>query len=132
MDLETFHCKHREHGDGWALATLFVQNINLAQQIHNLMSAISDFINKQTAFNARQGAAIDSVVTSVTGITQDVKTLNDKITELQNSAGSVTPEDQALIDQLETQADTLATKLEAASTALSALDAQTPPPAPAV
>lgn len=82
----------------------------------NIMSAISDFAAKQKAFNDRTGAAID-------GIVADIKTLNDKITELQNSAGTVTPEDQALIDDLQAKGETLASKAEA-------LDAQTPPPPP--
>lgn len=96
----------------------------------NIMSAISDFAAKQKAFNDRQGAAIDAVVASAAGLTSDVKSLNDQITALQNSQGGVTPEDQALIDGLETQGDALATKLEGVSSALAALDAQTPPVVP--
>lgn len=95
-----------------------------------IMSAISDFAAKQKAFNDRQGAAIDSLVSSVAGVTGDVKTLNDKITELQNSSGGVTPEDQALIDDLETQGDALATKLETVTASLKGLDDATPPSVP--
>ncbi len=58
------------------------------------MSAISDFATKQNAFNDRQSAAVD-------GLIGDVKTLNDKIEALQNSAGQITPEDQALHPSLE-------------------------------
>lgn len=95
-----------------------------------IMSAISDFAVKQTAFNQRQGAAVDAAVASVAGLVEDVKTLNDKIAELQNSVGGVTPEDQALINDLETQGDAMATKTEALSAALATLDAQTPPRPP--
>lgn len=85
-------------------------------KVDHIMSAISDFAAKQKAFNDRTGAAID-------GIVADIKTLNDKITELQNSAGTVTPEDQALIDDLQAKGEALASKAEA-------LDAQNPPPPP--
>lgn len=81
-----------------------------------IMSAISDFAAKQKAFNDRLGSAIDGVV-------GDVKVLNDKITALQNSAGTVTPEDQALLDDLQKQAEGLTSKAEA-------LDAMTPPAPP--
>lgn len=82
----------------------------------DIMTAISDFATKQMAHNDRMGMAID-------GIVADIVALNAKIAELQNSAGTVTPEDQALLDQLESQGDTLATKAEA-------LDAMAPPPTP--
>lgn len=94
------------------------------------MSALSDFLAKQTAFNSRQATAIDAVVAGVAGVSADVDTLNAKITELQNSIGTVSPEDQAAIDSLQAQGEALSTKLEAASTALTALDAANPPPPP--
>lgn len=95
-----------------------------------IMSAISDFAAKQNAFNDRQGKAIDAAVQSIAGLSGDLQTLNAKITELQNSSGSVTPEDQALIDQLQTAGEATAAKVEALSTALSGLDALTPPAPP--
>ncbi len=96
------------------------------------MSAISDFAAKQKTFNERQGKAIDEAVVSVGEIATDVKTLNDKIDALQASAGTVTPEDQALIDELEATGDQLATRTEAVATALKGLDALTPPVVPPV
>lgn len=96
----------------------------------HIMSAISVHAEKQNAFNARQGAAIDSVVASQAGIVEDIQALNDKITELQNSPGQVTPEDQALLDQLETQGSDLTAKVEAVAEALKVLDAQIPPKLP--
>jgi predicted nucleic acid-binding Zn-ribbon protein len=95
-----------------------------------LMSVISDFAAKQQAFNQRQGAAIDGAVASLQGLTDDVAALNKKIEELQNSTGGVTPEDQALIDDLQTQGDAVAQKAESLATALQALDQQTPPTPP--
>lgn len=103
---------------------------DLAQLGHKIMSAISDFAAKQKAFNERLDNAVSSVSTSVTGLQGDIQSLNDKITALQNSSGTVTPEDQALIDQLEAQGGAIADKLEAASSALTALDELTPPTPP--
>lgn len=82
----------------------------------NIMSVISDFAVKQNAFNDRVDAA-------VTGLQGDIQALNDKITELQNSPGTITPEDQASLDAIQTRAEGIAAKLEA-------LDALTPPTVP--
>lgn len=82
------------------------------------MSAVSDYVAKQKTFNDRMNVAVDGLVT-------DVDTLNKKITELQNTQGQITPEDQALLDEIQAQGEALATKLET-------LDQVTPPPAPPV
>lgn len=103
---------------------------DLKEMETKIMSVISDFAAKQKAFNDRQGASIDGLVTSVSGITADVQTLNDKIDELQNSPGGITPEDQALLNDLETAGNALADKIEATAAALKALDEQTPPVVP--
>src|SRR6185369_5237687 len=79
---------------------------DLREMEHKIMSAISDFAAKQTAFNDRQDAA-------VTDLQGDVQVLNDKITELQNSNGQITPEDQKLLDDITARADAITTKLEA-------------------
>lgn len=81
------------------------------------MTAISEFAAKQNAHN-------DAIDAAVAGITDDIKVLNDTIAKLQASAGTITPEDQALLDALEVRGQTVADKL-------SALDALTPPPPPA-
>lgn len=81
-----------------------------------IMSAISDFAAKVNAFNDRIDAAI-------AGLQGDVKNLEDQIAALQNSAGQITPEDQALLDGIQARASTVADKLDA-------LDALTPPVAP--
>lgn len=80
-----------------------------------IMSAISEFAAKQKAHN-------DRIDTAVAGLTEDVAELNRKIEELQNNPGTITPEDQALLDEIETRSDGIAAKLEA-------LDALTPPAA---
>ena len=80
------------------------------------MSAISDFAAKQLAFNDRMNNAI-------AGLVGDVQMLNDAIAALQASAGAITPEDQALLNELEVAGDIMAAKLEA-------LDNLTPPTPP--
>lgn len=82
------------------------------------MSAISDYAaNVNTAF--------DKISTSVDGVVADVAGLKKKIEELQNSPGSITPEDQKLLDDIQARANGVADKL-------AALDAETEdaPPAP--
>lgn len=83
----------------------------------NIMTIISDFVAKQKAHNDKQSKAMDELV-------EDIKNLNDKIAELQSSAGQVTPEDQALLDDLDSQAQTVSDRLDA-------LNALTPPKPPA-
>lgn len=80
------------------------------------MSKISDFAAAQTAFNGRISAAID-------GVAADVAGLKALIEQLQNTSGEISAEDQALLDQLQAQADALATRLES-------VDAMTPPAVP--
>lgn len=82
----------------------------------NIMSKISEFAERQNAFNARLDTAVE-------GLTQDVQGLKQVIEDLQNSPGAITPEDQALLDDIEARTSTIVSKLEA-------LDALTPPPAP--
>ncbi len=90
----------------------------LKRKADDLMGAIKDFADKMKLHNDAVDAAVD-------GISADIQALNDKITALQNSAGQVTPEDQALLDDLEARGAALATKI-------AALDALNPPPQPAV
>ncbi len=89
---------------------------DLKEMEHKIMSAISDFATKQNAFNDR----IDTAIADLQG---DVQNLNDTITQLQNSPGTITPDDQALLDAIQTRTEGVTTKLEA-------LDALTPPKAP--
>lgn len=92
----------------------------LAEMEKNIMSKISEFATAQNAHNDRQDAA-------VTDLQGDIQALNDKITELQNSPGGITPEDQALLDALQTRGEAISAKLEA----LAALTPPTPPASPA-
>ena len=69
-------------------------------------------------FSARVAAAFGRIGTSIDGIHSDITQLKQLITDLQNSPGAISPEDQAALDVIET----LATSLE---TRVSALDAET-------
>jgi hypothetical protein len=111
---------HEMHKAFTAAAAALVLNNTILCKLDNLerniMSAISEFATKQNAFNDRLDAA-------VTGLSGDVQALNDKITELQNTAGQITPEDQALLDNIQQRNEAIATKIEA-------LDSLTPPTPP--
>lgn len=85
-----------------------------------IMSKISEFMDKLEAHNTKQEAAIEDIA-------GDVKFLTDKIVELQNSPGTITPEDQARLDAMESRAAATTAKLEA----LAALTPPAPPPPPA-
>jgi hypothetical protein len=87
---------------------------DLETQITNLrrdiMTAVSDFVAQQTAFNADIASDLTSIQASITA-------LNNQITALQNSPGALSPADQAALNQLEVsgaalqaQADTTAGK----------------------
>lgn len=130
---------HELHKAFTAAAVALVNNNNILLKldrleinIMTLKEAFSKFVVDQTAFNQRQATAIDSIVASEAGLTGDVAELNRIITELQNSAGEVTPEDQALIDQLVAASEAATAKAEAVAAALKALDEQTPPAVPPV
>ncbi len=95
-------------------------NLNLSKILHKLeaiMSAISDFADKMTAFFDRQDKAVSD-------LQDDVKNLTDEIAKLQATPGQITPEDQKLLDNIQARAATVADKLDA-------LDALTPPVPPA-
>lgn len=93
-----------------------VTKADLQKTKEEIMSAISDFAAKVKAHQ-------DKIDTAVSGLSGDVQALKDKITQLQNSAGQISPEDQALLDGIEAKASDVAGKL-------AALDDLTPPPAP--
>src|SRR6266566_6605527 len=80
--------------------------INNQHRHHQLMSAISDFTTKLSAFFDRQ----DTAITDLQG---DVKNLTDQIAALQASPGTITPADQALLDGITARASTISDKLDA-------------------
>lgn len=80
------------------------------------MSAVSDFSTKMNEFFNQQDKAVGD-------LQDDVKNLSDQIAALQTSGGSITPEDQALLDGIQNRASVITEKLNA-------LDALTPPVVP--
>lgn len=79
------------------------------------MTAISDYAAKVQTFQNQVSTALDDIKT-------EIQALNDKITQLQNSSGTITPEDQALLDAAQAQSQALVQKAQA-------LDSINPPPA---
>lgn len=77
----------------------------------------------RVAVAAKQNAHNDKLDAAHASLAADIQFLSDKITELQNTAGQITPEDQAILDALEARAATAVAKAEA-------LDALTPPAPP--
>lgn len=83
------------------------------------MSAISDFADQvKTSFT--------DIGNSVDGLTSDVAQLKKKIDDLQNSPGSITPEDQALLNDIQNQANALSAKVKALDEATSPDEVPTP------
>jgi len=77
------------------------------------------------------GTDVDSLVTSLGGISADVAFLKDTIAKLQNTPGTFSPEDQALVDALQARVDGMVAKTSAAKDTAAALDAATEePPTP--
>lgn len=108
--------ERQKHEFEWFKSLELATKHDLIQTKNTIMSKISEFAARQGAFNDRMDVAI-------TDLQGDVKTLNDLIVQLQGTAGDVTPEDQALLDQIEVRANEIVAKLEA-------LDALTPPAVP--
>jgi len=90
-----------------------------------IMSALTDFADRVETVFGSIGTSVDGIVESIAGINTDVQQLKQQITDLQNSGGAITPEDQARLDTIETGVNALATKTAAAATVASELDAQT-------
>lgn len=84
-------------------------------------------MNYKEAFHqvtARQKEFNDRNEESIRGLAGDIAEMQRLITQLQESAGDVTPEDQATIDALQNASDSIAGRFKA-------LDDLTPPAAPA-
>lgn len=98
---------------------------DLQKTEHRIMSAIKDFSDKVTAAFNDIGSNVDDLNAAVTGIASDVTALKAKIDQLQNSPGAISPEDQALLDQISAQATALSDKVKTVDDAAKALDAAT-------
>lgn len=92
------------------------------------LQAFADAVNAK--FDA-MGSDVDSLVTSLGGISADVDFLKKTISDLQNTPGTFTPEDQALVDSLQARVDAMGTKVSGAKDTAATLDAATEePPTP--
>lgn len=98
--------------------------------IMTLKEAFDKVVTDQTAFNARQAVAIDSIISSQGGLAGDVAEMKRLIDELQNSPGELSPDDQARLDTLVATSEAAAVKAENVAAALQALDEQTAPTVP--
>lgn len=75
-----------------------------------IMSAISDWVNLEQAQLDQVGQKLDQIKDGITALDQ-------LITQLQNSAGTITPADQALLDQIQSKSQDLVKKAAAIDTA---------------
>lgn len=132
--MDTLHIKFEPlvviHSDRHELPLAHIDRLLIAME-RRIMKQITDYAQRQAEFNRLQGEATDRIVKCVAGLTDDQKSLSDQITALQNSPGTFTPEDQAAMDKLETDAAAQTARLTSVSTELQKLDAMTPPAVPA-
>lgn len=71
-------------------------------------------------------ARFDEIGTAVDGVSDDVAYLKEKIDELQNNPGPISPEDQAILDELQARVTGTTEKLKALDAATER--PPTPPP----
>lgn len=96
------------------------------------MAQVKDYVDRiNTRFDEQSNDAAE-LHTAVDGVQADVTFLKETIAKLQNTNGQLTPEDQALLDQLEARVNTTSTNIKDAATKAKALDEATsvPPPEP--
>lgn len=127
MSIFDFGTHHHHQCDLQGVMGLLKQVFTLGERA---MSAISDFAAKQKAFNDATKSGLATMGTALTGIKDDIQGLNDKITQLQNNPGPISPDDQKLLDDLQLDGQSLADGVKIAADAFAALDAQTPPVVP--
>ncbi len=93
-----------------------------------MATAIEQYAAKVDEAFTAIGASVDGIVTSVAGVSGDVDRLKATIKALQDSAGTVTAEDQALLDKSEAAVNALSSRVASVKDALAALDAATEEP----
>lgn len=103
---------------------------SINQKLDYIIMKLNEYLTKQGEFNTQQREGLASVSESVADLSGDIDTLNEKITELQNSPDRVTEEDQRRIDALEAEGTELAGKATTIKEALKTLAAKTPPKPP--
>jgi len=113
------HTRQRKTEFDWFKSHIILATKQDLKEMENrIMSAISDFGN---AVNAK----FDELGTAVDGVAADVDFLKAEIKKLQDNPGPISPEDQAILDGIQTRVGGLSDKVKA-------LDAATEnPPTPA-
>lgn len=117
-----------------AIRTLACAIVNAANEFkaHSQLATKCDLdrmecriMSKISEFSDRVNTKFNEIGTAVDGIVDDVAFLKEKIEELQNNPGPISPEDQATLDALEARVGTTSERV-------AALDAATarPPAAP--
>lgn len=98
-----------------------------------IMNAIQTYAANVNAKFDLITEAVTALTTAIAGVADDVAYLKEKIEELQNSPGEISPADQQTLNDLEARTNNTAANLTALKNALQALDAATtrpmPPPA---
>lgn len=87
------------------------------------MATVQDFVNAEGPVLASLGTALTSLSTGVTA-------LDALITQLQNSPGTLSPADQALLDQIQATSQALVAQANAISTTPPGTPVPPPPPLP--
>ena len=93
----------------WLRAMTPATKHDLDQVKKEIMSAITDWAAKEDADLTAINATLDGIVTGVAG-------LDELIKQLQNSPGTLSPEDQAVLDRIEAASAALVTKAGAIDT----------------
>ena len=94
------------------------------------MNAITEFAAAVDAHLDAQDTSLSNIESAATGVRDDVSSLKAEIEALQQSLGSLSPDDQATLDRIKARLASAAANVEAQAQALSALDALTPPKPP--
>lgn len=131
-------------GNNWSIRSRLDALEEETKNIKNTMSKLTDQMAAIKAFQDETSKDIDALVTSAdaqatatAGLAGDIDELARKILELQNSQGGVTPEDQVLIDEVQSLAESARNRVKSAAeasaahaAALQALDEKNPPVVP--
>jgi ABC-type transporter Mla subunit MlaD len=123
--MRDFHIHFHEHDRG--ASESLKQLLQLGDKI---MNAITDYVAQQKQFNDANAQAVDKLTSATAGITADLKTLHDKLSAIQNSPGTLSPEDQQALNDALAASSTVSSKLKTVADALAALDQLNPPEAP--
>jgi hypothetical protein len=76
-----------------------------------MATAIETYAAKVDAAFTAIAETVDSIVTSLSGVAGDVDRLKATIKQLQETPGTITPEDQALLDKSEAAVNQIASRL---------------------